>query len=166
MTSVEHHGRPAHPDESVYALLQIDRTNLLVPSKDIRVLELAIDIERDDPPARGVGWIAFGQHRCPVYCPSTELEWLTEVPVDRTTCAVVEADGQVFGLLCDEATLLSTDEIGFHDVPAAMATPESPFHRLAIHARTLVCVSSAARILADLLSGQAHGESTPHQEMP
>ncbi|MDP2826548.1 MAG: hypothetical protein Q8O52_28165 [Sulfuritalea sp.] len=137
----------------------MDQTKLIVPRDDIRILELTIDIDRNDPPARGVGWIAFGQRRCPVYCPSMALEWMEKVSDDRPVCAVVATGEHVFGLLCTEATLVRNDEIAFHDLPAVMAASGSPIHRLAIHEGTPACVSSAAEMLADLLSGQAYVDS-------
>lgn len=159
MARVEQKAGSALPDELSFGLLRVGRTKLLVPRRDIRVLELTVDMERDTPPARGVGWIAFGQQRCPVYCPSMGLEWQTEVPGDRMVCAVIGTGEQVFGLLCSEAALLKSQDVVLHDVPAAMAAPGSPFHQLAIHAGTLACVTSAVQI-KDLLSGHAIEQPT------
>lgn len=147
------------PDESGYALLRLEQTRLLVPSRDIRILELAIDMDRNNAPARGVGWIAFGSRRCPVYCPSMDMAWLTEVPQNRQICAVLAAAGENFGLLCGEATLLQTRDMAFHELPPAMSVPDLPFHQLALHAGQLVCVSSAEQILADLQRVPVHGKA-------
>lgn len=140
--------------ESGFALLRVDQTKLVVPRDDIRILELTLDLDRNEPPARGVGWIAFGQQRCPAYCPSMTLDWMQDVPAERSICAVVATGENVFGLLCTEATLVRNDAITLHDMPAAMTTPGSPICQLAIHEGSLACVTSAAAMLADLLSAQ------------
>lgn len=148
---------PLH--ESGFALLRVDQTNLVVPRDDIRILELTVDVDRKEPPARGVGWIAFGQQRCPVYCPSMTLDWMQDIPAERSICAVVATGENIFGLLCTEATLVRNDAITFHDMPAAMAAPGSPIRQLAVHEGRLACVSSAAALLADLLSTQMGDDS-------
>jgi len=138
-----------------FTLLRIGQSTLLIPRGDIRALELALDMDRDAPPARGVGWIAFGQQRCPVYCPSAELDWRTDVPEDRTVCAVIGTGNRVFGLLCGEVALVKSDDIVLHEIPAAMASADSPFRQLAIHGGSLACVSSAEDIYIRLPAAQA-----------
>lgn len=142
--------------EAGFALLRVDQTRLVVPRDDIRILELTIDVDRNEPPARGVGWIAFGTRRCPVYCPSQEIGWMAAVAGDRQVCAVVAAEQRVFGLLCSEAGLIRNDEIVFQEISPAMAAPGSPIRRLAIYQNALACVSSAADLLADIGSVPAH----------
>lgn len=155
MGRTEKQGHAPLLDASGFALLRLEQTRLLLPRQDIRILELTLDVERSDPPPWGVGWIMFGSQRCPVYCPSMDLAWLDYVQEGRPICAVVAASGQNFGLLCGEATLLQTPDIAFHELPPAMALPNLPFHRLAICDGALACVSSAARILADLPHARA-----------
>jgi hypothetical protein len=159
MKKIKSEGQSRMPDGSGYALLRLEQTRLLVPSQDIRILELAIDMDSNDTPARGVGWIKFGSRRCPVYCPSMDMAWLTKVLADRPICAVLAAAGQSFGLVCSEATLLQTSDMVFHELPPAMSVPGLPFHQLAIHAGILVCVSSAEQLLADLQRVPVHGKT-------
>ncbi|MCX7156604.1 MAG: hypothetical protein NTW45_09200 [Rhodocyclales bacterium] len=147
--------RSASLPESGFALLRVDQASLVVPRDDIRILELTIDVDRNEPPSRGVGWIAFGPQRCPVYCPSQELGWMDAVAENRPVCAVVASEQRIFGLLCSEAGLIANDEIVFQELPPAMATPGSPIRRLATYQGALACVSSAADLLADILSAQA-----------
>lgn len=150
--------RAAPLPEAGFALLQVDQTRLVVPRDDIRILELAIDVDRNEPPSHGVGWIVFGAQRCPVYCPSQAIEWMDAVAEDRQVCAVVAAEQQVFGLLCSEAGLIRNDEIAFQALPPAMATPDSPIRRLAIYQDAPACVSSAADLLADIGAAQARAD--------
>jgi len=133
-----------------FTLLHIDQTMLLIPRGDVRALELAIDMDRQACPAGGTGWIAFGQQRCPVYCPSAELDWRADLPPDRNVCALIGAGSHIFGLLCGEVALVNSDDIALHKMPAAMAAADSPFRQLAIHGSRLACVSSAEEIFARL----------------
>jgi hypothetical protein len=133
-----------------FTLLHIDQTLLLLPRGDVRALELAIDMDRQACPAGGIGWIAFGQQRCPVYCPSAELDWQADVAHDRGVCAVIGTGNHMFGLLCGEVSLVNSDDIVLHEMPPAMAGADSPFRQLAIHGGLLACVSSAEDIFARL----------------
>lgn len=159
MNTREGLGHAGMPDDSGFALLRFEHMRMLVPRQDIRILELAIDIDRNDPPAGAVGWIAFGAQQCPVYCLSADMTWLTEVPEDRPICAVMVVGGYNFGLLCSEATLLHARDLVLHELPPAMTAPGLPFDQLAVHAGALACVSSAARIMADLQRAQERGMS-------
>lgn len=151
------HARGA--DDSGFALLRFEHTRMLVPRQDIRILELAIDMDRNEAPAGAVGWIAFGVQRCPVYCLSADMTWLTEVPSDRPVCAVMASGGHNFGLLCSEATLLHVRDLVLHELPPGMRAPGLPFGQLAFHSGALACVSSATRIMADLQRAQECGRT-------
>lgn len=139
-------------DETAYALLRLDELRLLVPQHDIRLLEPSVDVTLDAPPAGGIGWMTFRQQRVPVFSLSAELNWQPEAEKSHTICALLEAEGRYFGLLCTEVGLLGADEIAFHEIPRAMTTPLAPFHRLALHGDHLACVSSAPQIFAFLPS--------------
>jgi hypothetical protein len=157
MSVIESAGQEWLRGDSGFALLRFEQTRILVPRQDIRILELAIDMDRNDAPVGAVGWIAFGVQRCPVYCLSGDMSWLTEVPADRPICAVMAAEGHNFGLLCSEATLLHARDLAIHELPSAMAVAGLPFDQLAVHAGALACVSTAMRLLTDLQRATARG---------
>ncbi len=136
--------------ESEFALLRVDRTRLIIPREDVRIIELAIDLQRDQPPPHGIGWILSDRKRFPVYCMSMDLGWMDEVTDTRPICALLSANGHTFGLLCSEAKLLRTNDLSFHDLPPAMAFPGSPVERLALYEGGVACASLAVRILGDL----------------
>jgi hypothetical protein len=152
----------AKSDATGFALLRIDETRVLVPQADIRLIDLAVDLDRGDPPPQGVGWTRSGQQRHPVYCPSSELACMVGAPQERPICAVLDGAGRVFGLLCNEALLLKAQDVVRHALPSAMATPDTPFDGLALQAGKLACISSASRLLAHLLKGSDHAQ--PIQE--
>ena len=133
-----------------FALLRLEQTRLLIPQREIRVLDLVMDVIRDNPPPSGIGWIGFRQQQCPVYAPSARLEWLMDVPADRTICALMEADGGIFGLLCTDITMVKSNEIALHAIPPAMAVSHSPINQLALYEGHLTCFTSARQILAHL----------------
>jgi len=148
MASVPPAGPTPAPEAASYAVLALDRLNLLIPRQDIRTLEPAVDIDPADPPPNGVGWFGSEQGRWPVFCLSQELELLSRPPHGRRICAVVAAGGRIFGLLCDEVTLLERERLPLHAAPEAMALAGTAITGLAMHAGSVACVSSAARLLA------------------
>ncbi len=150
MTSGNHPVRHSASGRTGYALLRFDRTRLLVPQAEVRVIELTMDLERIAPPPEGVGWIRFLQQRYPVYCVTPDLAHVTTVLDDRPVCTLLEASAGIFGILCSEAKLLKAEEVVLHDIPPAMAAPHLPFRHLAVLATDLACVSSASRLLSHL----------------
>lgn len=131
-----------------YSVLKLDLLALLVPQQDVRALEPADDVEIVEPPANGVGWIRVGSERCPVYCFSEQLRRLSEVPATRRICAVLAVGQQTFGILCSEVAMLRLPEQRVSPMPEAMILPGRPIHALALHEGTVMCVSSAARLMA------------------
>jgi hypothetical protein len=148
MLRADERSRTTHAQDAAFALLRLQETKLIVPRDDIRVLELAVDMQNDAPPPGGVGWVAVGLQRIPVYCLSPDLEWTAAIPRDRPICAVLGTGSDAFGLLCSEASLLNREAVSLHAVPMAMAAPDAPFGGLAIHDDTIACVTSAAALLA------------------
>lgn len=137
-------------DASSYALLLFGQTRLLVPQRDIRLLDLLDDVDLSSAPENGVGWSEFRQQRIPVYCLSARLEWRSEVEPDRTICALLEADGNFFGLLCSEVSIVKAEQIAFYETPSAMRVVDAPFSHLAMSEDVLACVSSASLLSACL----------------
>lgn len=130
------------------ALLSIDSAMLLMPSREIRTLETILDLETARPPLHGVGWIAGEKDRWPVYCLSGELERMVVPGPHRRVCAVLQADDQRFGLLCDTVSLVGQHQVPRQPLPSAMARDDSPVLALAMLDGRLACVTSAGRIHA------------------
>lgn len=129
-----------------YALLRFDQTRLLVPQSDIRLLELRADVALAAAPPDGIGWVEFRQRRAPVYCLTSQLQWTGALTPDRTVCAVLEAEGEYFGLMCSDVSIVRAEEVALHEVPAAMRQPQAPFQRLGLYGDQLVCVSSVTQL--------------------
>ena len=141
-----------------YSMLKLDFLVLLIPQHEVRGLEPADDIDTSEPPVNGVGWIRVGNQRCPVFCFSEQLRRLNEVPVTRRICAVLAVGEHVFGILCSEVAMLRLPEQRASAMPEAMILPGRPVHALALHEGTVMCVSSAARLIAHArgTSGNLH----------
>lgn len=136
-----------------YGALKLDLLVLLVPQQEVRTLEPLDDVETVEPPAYGVGWIRFGNERHPVYCFSEQLRRLQKVPATRRICAVLTAGEHTFGVMCSEVSMLRLPDVRVSPMPEAMILPGRPIHALALHEDTVMCVSSAARLLAHAYMG-------------
>lgn len=149
-------------DDHNFALLHFDGTRLLVPQGDVRLLDLVADVDQRSTPANGVGWITFRQERAPVYSLSAQLEWQSGMEANRTICALLEAEGYYFGVMCTEVGIVQAGQIALHEIPVAMRRAEAPFSDLAFWDNNLACVSSAIRLKACLpvVSGE-DGQTLP-----
>lgn len=136
-----------------YSALKLDYLVLLVPQEDVRTLEPAVDLERTEPPPNGVGWIRLGNERWPVFCFSEQLRRTVDVPATRRICAVLASGPRVFGVLCSDVSLLRLPDSRVEPMPVAMVLPGRPVHALALHEGTVMCLTSAARLIAHAQAG-------------
>lgn len=140
-------------DGRPYSVLKLDHLVLLVPQEDVRTLEPAADLELGAPPPNGVGWIRLGNQRWPVFCFSAQLRRVAAVPATRRICAVLGAGAGAFGVLCSDVSLLRLPESRVDPMPEAMILPGRPIHALALHDGTVMCMTSAARLMAHAQAG-------------
>ena len=136
-----------------YSVLRLDFLVLLVPQHDVRTLEPAADVDMAEPPQNGVGWIHLGNQRYPVFCFSEQLKRLDEVPATRRICAVLAAGEGAFGLLCSDVSLLRLPDVRLSPMPEAMILPGRPIQGLVLHEDRVMCLSSAARLIAHARAG-------------
>lgn len=146
-------GRAAADEKRPYGVLKLDFLVLLVPQQEVRTLEPLDDLETSDPPANGVGWIRVGDDRYPVFCFSEQLRRLPEVPATRRICAVLTAGERTFGVMCSDVSMLRLPQLHVNPMPEAMILPGRPVHALALHEGVVMCVSSAARLIAHANAG-------------
>ncbi len=144
--TVEGDGRP-------YSALKLDLLVLLVPQHDVRSLEPVTDLDTAEPPPNGVGWIRVAAQRWPVFCHSEQLKRLSEIPASRRICAVLGAGDRAFGIMCSAVFLLRLPDPDANPMPEAMVLPGRPIHALALHEGTVMCLSSAARLIAFAQAG-------------
>jgi len=140
--------RAAADEMRPYSVLKLDILVLLVPQREVRTLEPLDDLETAEPPANGVGWMRVDNERCPVFCFSEQLRLLPLVPATRRICAVLHAGERDFGVMCSDVSMLRLPEPGVSPMPEAMILPGRPIHALALHEGTVMCISSAARLIA------------------
>ena len=141
-------------NSSGFAFLRLGATRLLLPRADVRILELAFDVDtQQKPPPRGIGWVTVPGHPpCPVFCCTDGLEWLSAKRADLQLCAILtDHQGSDFGVLCSEMVMADPSRLLFSPVPAVMRRPSQPFDQLATDGHEVFCVTSAQRLLLDLM---------------
>ncbi|MEN9373543.1 MAG: hypothetical protein RIR79_1095 [Pseudomonadota bacterium] len=131
-----------------FTLLRIGQTRLLLPRTDVRLLELAFDVNWTQAPPRGVGWMTLaGRKPSPVYCCADTLEWQPVARQDTPVCVVLTTEGHDFALLCSEVVLVNQDTLFSCEIPPVMHNTVSPlFHQLATNGKEVFCVTSAQRL--------------------
>lgn len=145
---------PTTSNLSGFAFLRLGQTRLLLPRADVRILELAFDVDtKQTPPPRGVGWMTIvGSAPCPVFCCSDTLEWLPTMRRDLHVCAVLALKGeQQFAVLCTEMVMADHNRLLFSPVPPSMSRASQPFDQLATDGTEVFCVTSAQRLWLDLM---------------
>ncbi len=122
-----------------YALLSIDALSLLLPQRQIELLEPALEVRYEEEP---FGWIEVsGKEPSPVYCFSQQLALLHPAPAHRRICVLLDAPKGPFGILCDQVMLMGS--LSSVPLPPAMRVPDTPILGLAHQEQQVFCISSA-----------------------
>jgi len=140
-------GSNAHRADRLHTLLRVGSIMMALPQRQVRSLELAVDVERGaEPPERGVGWIEFARRRWPVYALGPELELAPDRALDRGACVLIERDGGLFGIVVDEVERCDIDVET--PLPPSMRGASTPIEALATLESGVVCLSSARALAA------------------
>ncbi len=134
----------------LYAAISVDDTRIFLAQNEIRSLEPAVDLNRTDPPVKGVGWISFDGRDWPVYCLGSDLSPSALLPATRRVCILLGVDQGYFGLMCDRLELLSANRLQPLHLPAIMRTLHTPVEALALYDSAPGCVVSADGLLCFL----------------
>jgi len=135
-------------------LLHVAGTRVALSQRTVRSLEAAADVDFSTGVPFGLGAIAAGGARWPVYALDRELATLGQVPRERRICALLATEGGLFGLLCDEAQVLPRQEITAYPLPPAMRRAGSPLEGV-LSLPAGIAVLSSARALAGVVHVEA-----------
>ncbi len=141
-------------------VLKIDGLELLFRQNDVRAMESASNVDRNDPQVESVGWISYMRQRWPVYCLSDQLDLSSRVPPTRRTCALLALESGYVGMLCDDATIVRRSTQQYHEVPAAMKNADTPILGLLPSGDRLLCATDPNRLAAHI-ERQIHTSSLP-----
>jgi chemotaxis signal transduction protein len=113
-----------------WLLLDIDDRRLALPQRDIRQIELAVDLVPAMAGSRSieVGWfVPRDGDSWPAYSFNAALELRQPAPAGQKVCVFVEAANQRFGVLCNRVSPVHTDaELEVEPVPGCLARAHSP----------------------------------------
>lgn len=144
-----------HPDSTTIptaALVTIGGVRLVLPQSEIRALEAASDVDRQEPESSSVGWIQYLQQRWPAYCLSSDLTLLTKVPNERRACILLATGADYVGVLCDEVRIARQNELGQqHELPPAMHLSDTPVLGLVgLNEEDVACVTDAKQLVTHI----------------
>lgn len=145
---------------SLYAVVSIGDRKLLIPQQEIRSLESILDLNTDppqEPPA--IGAFTLEGESWPIFCLSSELDILLDIPNTRRMCILLKDSNHTLGLACDQVEPLRQYNMRLQPLPLCMKTSISPVQALVFHGNTIGCVTTTAR-LAKLIAGFEHRENS------
>ena len=139
------------PGTEKSARLTFSGLHLILPQREIRMLESASAVDSRDAGALSAGWITCEQLRWPVYCISPQLTLLDTVPAERRVCVLIKAGNNFMGILCDNVSIEKAVE-KWHDIPTAMILPVTPLLGLIVsEENALACLTSAELLAAHII---------------
>lgn len=120
---------PAVTAATGWLLLDIEDRRLALPQRDVRQIELAVDLE----PATASGSLEAGWFvrrdgdSWPAYSLDAALQLQQPAPTGQKVCVFVEAAGQHFGLLCNRVSPVHAgDDLKVEPVPGCIVRAHSP----------------------------------------
>lgn len=128
------------------ALLKIGGLNILLPQSEIRTLESVTDIDIAAPALHSVGWIAYAQHRWPVYCLTDKLALMELAPSERRACVMLAFGAGYIGIMCDDMIIQKDFSPQRYELPLAMKLPNTPIMFMMDYEQDIACASSAMRL--------------------
>ncbi len=125
-----------------YVVLRLEGLRLLVPQEEVSSLEPE---EEADMSTRHPG--AVGEYQAhPVFALPETLDGFLDRE-GRPICALLALpDGDYYGLLCSEVSLLPAGGLDIRPVPAIMLEKDSPLLGIALDETGLLCLTSAAAL--------------------
>jgi len=134
------------------ALLKISDLILLLPQRDVGALESVIDVDTHEPRPGSVGWFQYAQQQCPVYCLSSDLSLIDEIPDGRRVCASLRSGSGYIGILCDEVGINNQVHTGQrHALPIAMHIPDTPvLGLLSFDEGQIACITGGESLAAHI----------------
>lgn len=125
-----------------YVVLRFDGLRLLLPQEEVASLEPEEEADMSTPHPGAVG--EYQAHA--VFALSERLDEFLERD-GRPICALLDLpDGDYYGVLCSEVTLLPAGGLEIKPVPAVMQEAGSPLLGIALDDAGVLCITSAAAL--------------------
>lgn len=140
---------------SHYVALVFGAHRLVLPQSALRTLEPAADLDPVQPPPGGVGWMASGADRWPVYSLDDDLQPTQATLVQRRICALLSAGDGVLGLLCDDLHRVPQSDAEVFPLPPAMALPGTPLRGIVTYTGASAGLTSVDALTAYLVATEA-----------
>ena len=132
---------------SSFALLSFDSYPLLLPQRDIALLELSADLDHLAVPEQyNVASLNFQGQSWPTYCLTSDFSLRKSIPSSRYICAVLNDNENYLGLLCDTIDTLAAAEFHLHPIPFCMQQNNMLASALAVRDEEMLVLTTAARL--------------------
>ena len=142
-----------------YVRVTMGKTRLLFPAAELLAMEPVSSMK---PPPAGSGFSGVVVTRgmtIPVVTVDEDLQLVRSREVRRRFCIVLRDEQATLGLTCDEANVIETGDLQFHDLPACMRAEDAIIPVIAVHNGILFSVCKTA----DLVRALKHSTAAPTQ---
>lgn len=152
-------------EQLIHVRLNFDGVRLFVTQPEIYVVEIIDDVqtevEENEKAAGIMGWLAHGDEQYPVFTLSPNLDILMELPENRRYCTILQSEGTLFGLTCEDVISLPPGyNLRAQPIPEVMVTEDSPVDKLVVHDQQVGCLTTASRLMEYITSWGAEAYAT------
>ncbi len=137
---------------TIHVRLEFDGLRLFITQAEVYTIEIIADVqtevEENEKAAGILGWVAHGEEQYPVFSLSGNLEILLRMPRSRRYCVILQSEGTLFGLTCENLIMLPVGyRLNEQEMPVCMRNEDSPIHKLALYEREVACMTTASQLM-------------------
>ncbi len=137
--------------ENLYALINFDTIQLLIPQYEIETLEPVSEIDAIQENTRSIGLIKTLDKQWPIYCFDQTLELTSNMPNSHRICVLMSKQATNIGITCEQIKTLDQKFPCFQAIPSCMSNPDSPIDALVVLNQNNIAYSSSVLHLANYI---------------
>ncbi|MFV1984837.1 MAG: hypothetical protein ACC657_14925 [Thiohalomonadales bacterium] len=150
------------PQNPQYALINFDKTNLLIPQHEVSVIEMidTVEIQTDTSQSETIGLFHNNSGSWPIFSISTDFKKQNKVmDSDRYCVCLQHPEYGQFGLLCTKVSSFQVEENYIQTrITDMMLLPMNPILKLVYYQNYLYLMSNVDNLYRYLIENQPNGK--------
>ena len=126
--------------------IRIGKTRLLLPAPELLSIETVTQIKQPNQKNKTTVMIDVNDVELPVYTANDELQFGPYQDGDGSCCLCLDDGQHRFGVVCDEAELISPTSLTEYNLPGCMKSAQGPIKSITICDGTIFCNTDTASL--------------------
>lgn len=137
----------ANNDAKEFVKLIFGKTRILLPAEELLSIEPGINVRQPKDVNDIYGSITVNNADIHVYTLDDDLHLLPVLDNKRQVCVCLDNSHCRIGILCDDASAITLNDIKLHGLPEYMHTDDTVIFAIAENNNNLYCISKTADLM-------------------